>query len=101
MDHLVQSMFGRFRGFFPLAPVALAASRIAETKRLQEETETFFEDLIEYRESNELLRSAIDDVEEETKALEEEYERLKKRIEEGQEMARSIMACLEDGEDTE
>jgi chromosome segregation ATPase len=70
---------------------SLAATRLSSAKSLQEETESLYDDLSSYQESNLLIAEAIEDVDAETKALEEEYDSLKTMIEEGKEAVAAIM----------
>ncbi len=61
---------------------ARVQSRESQIKELQAETESFYEDLISYRESNELIREVIADLDAETKELKEKYEELKSAVDE-------------------
>ena len=63
---------------------AQAAARQRTFEALQEETEKMYSELEDYRESNELIAEMIVDTDKEMAELEDEYDRLKAFIEEGQ-----------------
>ena len=70
---------------------AQAAARQRTFEALQEETEKMYSELQDYRESNELIAEEIADTDREMAELEDEYERLKAFIEEGQETVAKIL----------
>ena len=72
---------------------AQAAARQRTFEALQEETEKMYSELQDYRESNELIAEEIADTDREMAELEDEYERLKAFIEEGQETVAKILVC--------
>ena len=70
---------------------AQAAARQRTFEALQEETERMYSELQDYRESNELIAEEIAETDREMAELEDEYERLKAFIEEGQEAVAKIL----------
>ena len=70
---------------------AQAAARQKTFEELQEETEKMYSELEDYRESNVLIAEMIVDTDKEMAELEDEYDRLKAFIEEGQEAVGKIL----------